>query len=61
MPKIEMKKSTETTPYDVTEHIRTPQEMAAYIDAWLDISPDDTLGVANALGNVVQAKETTQR
>ena len=24
----------ETTPYDVAEHLRTPEEMAAYLDAW---------------------------
>jgi DNA-binding phage protein len=25
---------TTTVPYDVAEHLRTPEEMAAYLDAW---------------------------
>ena len=31
---------TRTTPYDTAEHLRTPDEMAAYLDAWLDEAPD---------------------
>jgi DNA-binding phage protein len=31
---------TRTTPYDVAEHLRTPEEMAAYLDAWLEEAPD---------------------
>jgi hypothetical protein len=27
--------------YDVAEHLRTPEEMAAYLDAWLEDAPDD--------------------
>ena len=26
---------TKTLPYDVAEQLRTPEEMAAYLDAWL--------------------------
>ena len=61
MSKTEMKKSTETTPYDVAEHLRTSQEMAVYVEAWLDVSPNNTAGVAKALGNVARAKEMTER
>ena len=28
--------SLRITPYDVAEHLRTPEEMAAYLDAWLE-------------------------
>lgn len=28
-------KKRSTAPYDVAEHLRTPEEMAAYLDAWL--------------------------
>jgi DNA-binding phage protein len=28
-----MSSKTQTTPYDVAEHLRTPEEMAAYLDA----------------------------
>ena len=31
---------TKTTPYDVAEHLRTPEAMAAYLDAWLEEAPD---------------------
>lgn len=30
---------TKTLPYDVTEQLRTPEEMAAYLDAWLVEAP----------------------
>jgi probable addiction module antidote protein len=51
---------TKTTPYDVAEHLRTPEEMAAYLDAWLNEAPDDTAGIAKALGNIARAKGMTQ-
>jgi probable addiction module antidote protein len=51
---------TKTTPYDVAEHLRTPEEMAAYLDAWLEEAPDDVAGIAKALGNIARAKGMTQ-
>ena len=51
---------TRTFPYDVAEQLRTPEEMAAYLDAWLDEAPDDAAGIAIALGNVARAKGMTQ-
>jgi probable addiction module antidote protein len=51
---------TKTVPYDVAEQLRTPQEMAAYLDAWLDEAPDDAPGVARALGDIARAKGMTQ-
>ena len=58
MPKTAAKKSTKTktTPYDVAEHLRTPEEMAAYLDAWLEEAPDDVAGIARALGAIARAK-----
>ena len=52
--------AVKTTPYDVAEHLRTPQEMAAYLDAWLEEAPDDAAGIAAALGNIARAKGMTQ-
>lgn len=46
---------TKTFPYDVAEHLRTPEEMAAYLDAWLSDYPEDSAGIARALGNVARA------
>ena len=54
------KAKTKTTPYDVAEHLRTPEEMAAYLDAWLDEAPDDAAAIAKALGNIARAKGMTQ-
>ncbi len=51
---------TKTTPYDVAEQLRTPEEMAAYLDAWLEEAPDDAAGIARALGDIARAKGMTQ-
>ena len=45
-----------TSSYDVAEHLRTPEEMAAYLDAWLEEAPDDVSGIARALGDIARAK-----
>jgi probable addiction module antidote protein len=49
-----------TSAYDVAEHLRTPAEMAAYLDAWLDEAPDDVSGIARALGDIARAKGMSQ-
>ena len=60
--KASAKKSakTKTTLYDVAEHLRTPEEMAAYLDAWLEEAPDDAAGIARALGDIARAKGMAQ-
>lgn len=50
----------EPTPYDLAEHLRTPEEMAAYLDAWLEDAPDDIAGIARALGDIARAKGMAQ-
>ena len=60
MPKAATTKSTKASSYDVAEHLRTPEEMAAYLDAWLEEAPDDASGIAKALGNIARAKGMTQ-
>lgn len=61
MPRAAVKTSkTKATPYDVAEHLRTPEEMAAYLDAWLDEAPDDAAGIAKALGDIARAKGMSQ-
>lgn len=49
-----------TSTYDVAEHLRTPEEMAAYLDAWLEEAPDDASGIARALGDIARAKGMSQ-
>lgn len=49
-----------TSSYDVAEHLRTREEMAAYLDAWLEDAPDDISGIARALGDIARAKGMSQ-
>lgn len=51
---------TKTVAYDVAEQLRTPEEMAAYLDAWLEEAPDDATGIARALGDIARARGMTQ-
>ncbi len=51
---------TKTSPYDVAQHLRTPKEVAAYLDAWLEEAPEDAAGIARALGDIARAKGMTQ-
>jgi len=62
MTKIATKNSpkTKATAYDVSEHLRTPEEMAAYLDAWLEEAPEDAGGIARALGDIARAKGMSQ-
>lgn len=53
-------KKTKTVPYDVADQLRTPEEMAAYLDAWLADAPDDAAGIARALGDIARAKGMSQ-
>jgi probable addiction module antidote protein len=55
-----MRKKTTTTRYDVAEHLRTPEEMAAYLEACLDEAGDDAAFVAKALGDIARAKGMSQ-
>ena len=49
-----------TTRYDVAEHLRTPEEMAAYLETCLEESNGDASFVAKALGDIARAKGMTQ-
>lgn len=49
-----------TLAYDVAELLRTPEERAAYLDAWLAEAPDDVAGIARALGDIARAQGMTQ-
>ena len=53
---IKREKRIKTIPYDVATQLRTPEEMAAYLDAWLVEAPDDAAGIARALGDIARAK-----
>ena len=49
-----------TSPYDVAEHLRTPEEMAAYLDACMEEADGDAAFVAKALGDIARAEGMSQ-
>jgi len=51
---------TITTRYDVVEHLRTPEEMAAYLEACLEEANGDAAFIAKALGDIARAKGMSQ-
>ena len=51
---------TKTSRYDVAEHLRTPEEMAAYLEACLEEADGDAAFVAKALGDIARAKGMSQ-
>ena len=58
MPKASAKKTRKVTtkPFDVADYLRTPEDVAAYLDAWLAEAPDDAAGIARAFGDIARAK-----
>jgi probable addiction module antidote protein len=51
---------TITTRYDVAEHLRTPEEMAAYLEACIEEAQGDASFIAKALGDIARAKGMSQ-
>ena len=53
-------RKTVTSSYDVAEHLRTPEEMAAYLEACMEEADGDAAFIAKALGNIARAKGMSQ-
>jgi len=53
-------RKTKTTQYDVAEHLRTPKEMAAYLEACIEEANGDTTVIARAIGDIARAKGMTK-
>ena len=51
---------TKTTRYDVAEHLRTPEEMAVYLEACIEEADGDAAFVAKSLGDIARAKGMAQ-
>lgn len=51
---------TVTTKYDISEHLRTPQEMAAYLEMCIEEANGDTSFIIKALGDIARAKGMSQ-
>lgn len=54
-----MKKTT-TTRFEVSEHLRTHDEMAAYLEACIEEANGDAAFIAKALGDIARAKGMSQ-
>ncbi|HET8562327.1 MAG TPA: addiction module antidote protein [Candidatus Binatia bacterium] len=54
------KVKTKTTRYDVAEHLRNPEEMAAYLEACFEVANGDATFIAKALGDIARAKGMAQ-
>ncbi len=46
--------------FDVAEHLRTPEEMAAYLGACFEEAQGDATFIAKALGDIAKAKGMAQ-
>ena len=53
-------KKTIISPYDVVEHLRTPKEMALYLQACIEESDGDAAFIAKALGDIARTKGMAQ-
>lgn len=51
---------TKTTRYDVAEHLRSAEEMGAYLEACLAEPGADAAFIAKAIGDIARAKGMSQ-
>jgi probable addiction module antidote protein len=52
--------TTRTSPYDIAEYLRNPEEIVAYFEACLEEAEGDAAFIAKALGDIARAKGMTQ-
>jgi probable addiction module antidote protein len=55
-----MMSKAQATRYDVAKHFRTPEEMAAYLEACLEEANGDAAFIAKALGDIARPKDMAQ-
>jgi probable addiction module antidote protein len=46
--------------WDSAEHLKTPEDMAMYLEACLEEAGDDAAFIAKALGNIARARGMSQ-
>jgi probable addiction module antidote protein len=56
MTRRRISRKSRTVPFNVADYFRTPEDCAAYLDAWLEDAPDDAAGIARALGDIARAQ-----
>ena len=52
--------NTNTSAYDVSDYLRTPEEMAAYLEACIEEADGDAAFIAKAQGDIARAQGMTQ-
>ena len=52
--------NTSTSAYDVSDYLRTPEEMAAYLEACIEEADGDAAFIAKALGDIARAQGMTE-
>ncbi len=52
--------TTTTSAYDVSDYLRTPEDMAAYLEACIEETDGDAAFIAKALGDIARAQGMTQ-
>jgi probable addiction module antidote protein len=55
-----MMKAVQLRRWDSTEYLKTPEDMALYLEACLQEAGDDAAFIAKALGNIARAKGMSQ-
>ena len=50
-------KNKTTSPYDVAEHLRTPQEMVLYLQACIEESNGDVEFIARVLDDIARTRD----
>ena len=53
-------KKTVTSRYDIAEHLHSPEEMAAYLEACFEDKDMDAAFIAKAIGDIARAKGMSQ-
>ncbi len=57
---MKSKKAEGFSTFDVSEYLRTPEEMAAYLDACIEESEGDAAFIARALDDIARAQGMTR-
>ena len=55
-----IKNKVVTTRYDVAKHLRSSEEMAAYLEASIEEARGDSTFIAKALGDIARARGMSQ-
>ena len=52
--------TTKPIPFDVADSLQTPEDMAAYLEACMEVAGGDAAFIAKALGDIARCKGMTE-